>query len=572
MPIFDYCLPIASLYWPVTFLVAIRCAKNMSAATAGGTIVINSTPNRHSSMALDYEMGLVRVANSTAAFSSSSAGFRVRPNDVTMIAPSTPTKIVRSCPSTPTGLKTVQGSLTSIVSKLNNKRNKVENEDSVVGGDGKTLSEHDYSNGDSSVASDSHLRLRNLLVAQLDLIKKQSDAIITKDRQLRELRQENRALQQRLLNLGQTSNTSSTCETKKGTENKANETLTAKNKVHHSMTIITKDKAVETTSELLDNYIKVTNSNDSSSTIVPKISSEIKSNLIHAEKLHLPSYLETDKPYYTFQGEEFLRTEEKEIKEILSQAEVPGWRTVSVPTCYSMEGTENIEDETVLKRHNKPELDEKRRKRWDLQRLRQQRQVERLRARYDSSDPTNVNNQNHKSSFKRLQTTNKTSKGFNLTSDSPSVEAMNNLDLLNNHDSNMSNLNSYSSGSTNSKETDWLYTLQPLPELATHVQVSEKIPVNAFGFCVPMFQKQDFSLPWLNESTNDQITYQSKITSSNKSTKSKNNSTSTVSATQRGVKKVKAMKAARQKNNRAIDRHINGSTIDKYRQTEYSAK
>jgi len=87
-----------------------------------------------------------------------------------------------------------------------------------------------------------------------------------------------------------------------------------------------------------------------------------------------------------------------------------------------------------------------------------------------------------------------------------------------------------------------------------------------------MFQKQDFSLPWLNESTNDQITYQSKITSSNKSTKSKNNSTSAVSATQRGVKKVKAMKAARQKNNRAIDRHINSSTIDKYKQTEYSAK
>ena len=243
--------------------------------------------------------------------------------------------------------------------------------------------------------------------------------------------------------------------------------------------MITKDKAVETTSELLDNYIKITKSNDSSSTIVPEISNENKSNLIPSEKLHLPSNLETDKPYYTFQGEEFLRAEEKEIKEILSQAEVPGWRTVSIPTCYSMEGTENIEDETVLKRHNKPELDEKRRKRWDLQRLRQQRQVERLRARYDSSDPTNPNNHNLKSSLKRLQTTNKASKGPNVTSDSSSVEAMNNLDSSNYHNSNTSNLNSYSSGSTNMKETDWLYTLQPLPELATHIQVSEKIPVNA---------------------------------------------------------------------------------------------
>ena len=68
----------------------------MSAAATGGTIVINSAPTRHSSMALDYEMGLVRVAASSAAFGNSTSGFRVRPNDVTMIAPSTPTKIVRS--------------------------------------------------------------------------------------------------------------------------------------------------------------------------------------------------------------------------------------------------------------------------------------------------------------------------------------------------------------------------------------------------------------------------------------------------------------------------------------------
>ena len=166
----------------------------MSAAATGGTVVINSASTRHSSMALDYEMGLVRVAASSAAFGNSTTGFRVRPNDVTMIASSAPNKIVRSCPSTPTGLKTAQGSLTGIVTKLNNKRSRVEIDEQPVNMDGKPLSEHDYS-GDGSLAK-SQTKLRNLLVAQLDLIKKQSDAIITKDRQLRELRQENRALQQ----------------------------------------------------------------------------------------------------------------------------------------------------------------------------------------------------------------------------------------------------------------------------------------------------------------------------------------------------------------------------------------
>ena len=117
------------------------------------------------------------------------------------------------------------------------------------------------------------------------------------------------------------------------------------------MTIITKDKAVETTSELLDNFIKEPITSDSSRSNIPKLSGQDNksTNPIQTETVHLTTNLETDKPYYTFQGEEFLKSEDKEIKEILSQAEVPAWRTVSVPTCYSMEGTENIEDETVLK-------------------------------------------------------------------------------------------------------------------------------------------------------------------------------------------------------------------------------
>ena len=108
-----------------------------------------------------------------------------------------------------------------------------------------------------------------------------------------------------------------------------------------------------------------------------------------------------------------------------------------------------------------------------------------------------------------------------------------------------------------------LYTLQPLPELATHIQVSEKLPVNAFGYCVPMFPKQDFSLPWLNESTNDQ-TYRSKSSCPNKPAKSvKPTSTSTISTLQRGVKKAKGMKAASQKNNRSIKGHINVNSVHK---------
>merc|ERR1711913_186727 len=50
-----------------------------------------------------------------------------------------------------------------------------------------------------------------------------------------------------------------------------------------------------------------------------------------------------------------------------------------------IEMQKNVEDSNLLKRHQKPENDEKRRKRWDVQRIREQRHVARLRARYDPS-------------------------------------------------------------------------------------------------------------------------------------------------------------------------------------------
>ena len=552
----------------------------MSAAATGGTIVINSAPTRHSSVALDYEMGLVRVAASSAAFGNSTSGFRVRPNDVAMIAPSTPTKIVRSCPSTPTGLRTPPGSITGIVTKPNNKRSKVAIEESSVSVDGKPLSEHDYSGGGSGILAASQARLRDLLVAQLDLIKKQSDAIIAKDRQLRELRQENRSLQQRLFNLGQNSNGNTHADLKKGNGIliSTHTSISSNNKSHLSTTIVTKDKAVETTSELLENYSKYPKTKDSSCSnrvAITSAQSDQPDKHTHAENLHLSSTLETDKPYYTFQGEEFLKAEANEIKEILSQSEVPGWRILAVPPCYSMEGTENIEDETVLKRHNKPELDEKRRKRWDMQRLRQQRQVERLRARYDGTEPValNVNHNNPKNVIKKAQTptTKSPANGLSHMAEKPGEGTITSMpsSALNQKLGALSS-NNYVGGGAGLKENDWLTTLQPVPELATHVQVSEKLPVNAFGFCVPIIATQGFSLPWMNESTKDKGGVRSKKCCSSKNNKNgKLTVVTTCSPTQKCIKKYQGNKAANKPITHSVNGHINGITGHQYQQSAH---
>merc|ERR1719379_2021200 len=58
------------------------------------------------------------------------------------------------------------------------------------------------------------------------------------------------------------------------------------------------------------------------------------------------------------------------------------WRIKSTNPVYAGDtsgNAEDISDQTILKRHERHELEEKRRKRWDLQRLREEQQLQRLR-------------------------------------------------------------------------------------------------------------------------------------------------------------------------------------------------
>ncbi len=120
-------------------------------------------------------------------------------------------------------------------------------------------------------------------------------------------------------------------------------------------------------------------------------------------------------------------------------SEVPKWRIKQIQPSYIMEGTEDIEDVTMLKRHNKPENDEKRRKRWDVQRIRERAHVARLRARSHDEG-------------------------------SQEMQELNNTELK---------------------------TLIPDPEEALEICVQEKIPVTVFGCLLPNLAPADFSLPWL---------------------------------------------------------------------------
>lgn len=120
--------------------------------------------------------------------------------------------------------------------------------------------------------------------------------------------------------------------------------------------------------------------------------------------------------------------------------EVPRWRVKLYTSCYTMEGTENLDDEVYNKRHMRLENDERRRKRWDVQRIREQRIIEKLKQRQER----------------------------------------------------------VGSNSRTEENLEPVQTLWPSADDIKFLEVSDHLPVSAFGVPIPKFTPSEFSLPWLN--------------------------------------------------------------------------
>ena len=116
--------------------------------------------------------------------------------------------------------------------------------------------------------------------------------------------------------------------------------------------------------------------------------------------------------------------------------EVPQWRIKTYTNQWGLEGTENMEDEIYLKRHGKPEIEEKRRKRWDLQRSREQAAYEKLKEKEKAAEVSKEEN------------------------------------------------------------TDTVESFYPTLDDITHLEISDKVPVMAFGHGIPKLDTTDFKLPW----------------------------------------------------------------------------
>ncbi|KAF2352680.1 PEHE domain [Trinorchestia longiramus] len=183
--------------------------------------------------------------------------------------------------------------------------------------------------------------------------------------------------------------------------------------------------------------------------------------------------------------------------------EIPSWRVSALTPLYIMEGTENLEDEVFTKRHHKLEQDEKRRKRWDLQRLREQRQYEKLRERYevrnssvpstsstdmDSSSCTGLHCHLHSGSVASTSTACNGSK-LSGTAGGGSGKGSG---------SGGAGVCSGAGGGGGGGSTSDLWSLWPDPGNALFLEVADKVPVCAFGQPCALLPAAEFSLPWLS--------------------------------------------------------------------------
>ncbi|XP_014467748.1 PREDICTED: male-specific lethal 1 homolog [Dinoponera quadriceps] len=365
--------------------------------------------------------------------------------------------------------------------------------------------------------------LKELLLLHLDLIQQQSEQIVTKDKLLAALRQENETLKLRLermerrVNLQKlrsecssensaehlgtcsppgvnTVNTASTSEPHRNVQSESGNTL------HESFKIRLNTSGGITTvkQEPLDNQIKHEVKQEASdtrfeweekkkrrsdptplstgskkkrglscsSTINIDASSNVQDKVLTSS--HEPirkndrktkslakkeSFLTTEEHYYTAVGDPSytLSLKQSSPVETCNSLEVPNWRVKIYTSCYTMEGTENLDDEIFNKRHLKLENDERRRKRWDVQRIREQRHIEKLKQRQER--------QNHQA----------TCYNTNHTGPCPS-----------------------------SLEEETITSLWPDVDQIQSLQVDPHLPVTAFGTPIPSFTPSEFSLPWSN--------------------------------------------------------------------------
>ena len=319
------------------------------------------------------------------------------------------------------------------ITMLNKKAEKVPKDD-------VSLAKHTTSNHFEVGFKTNHLR--ELLVMQLDLIGHQQFKILEKDKQIIALKSEKEQLEARL----------SRMERRISVQKK------------HTFELASEESFTLTRSKVMSPSLK-------SPVVTQATQKKLVENSAENKTVNLAPVTITSCNDKGFCFENFLRTNvayldppfkrllcnKKEATKTSYKVPVPPWRVIDqVPNMIIDEETaiEDTSDLAYDKRHSKPEQEEKRRKRWDLQQARQQRQHEMLVQRY----------------IERQKKGNGQGKSGDFASASKqSKQTLTTIDSL-------------------SKGSDGIYA----------VDVTEIVPVCAFGYPLPSLAPRELDIPWFN--------------------------------------------------------------------------
>jgi len=290
-------------------------------------------------------------------------------------------------------------------------------------------------------------QLKELLVMQLDLIGHQQLNIVEKDKQIIMLKSEKEQLQARLSRMERRISVQKRHHTFELASEESSSTLTRSKVASPSLkspivTQVTQKKLIENSA---DNKavslapVTITSCND--------------------KGFCFENFLRTNVAYLDPPFKRLLcnKKEASKTDDNIKKVPVPPWRAIDQDSNAIINEETAIEEDTsdvaYDKRHSKPEQEEKRRKRWDLQQARQQRQHEMLVQRY-------IDRQKKGSSQ---------GKSGDFSSANKQLKQTSAIDSL-------------------SKGSDGIYALD----------VTEIVPVCAFGYPLPSLTPRELDIPWFN--------------------------------------------------------------------------
>ncbi|CAH1712065.1 unnamed protein product [Chironomus riparius] len=295
-------------------------------------------------------------------------------------------------------------------------------------------------------------KMKNFILSNINLIEELQNQLSERDQLIAKLIHENESLKQRLQRYKHSkgSNKKSDFASNNNTNNSSNNNNINNNapanknkseRSHKDENLQFKEKRVSIDTSEDEIQIKK-RSEDSQESISIKLSNKNLFLMTNKE------YRINDWKTYNFENEDI---DNKSFEGDVN-LEIPKWieRDLTPSPTNEIKNipVEDTSDEAYLKRHLKYEADERRRKKWDQQRIREQKNIERLKKRHLKEEYAEMMSQNNK-----IQKT--------LTSFFPDVKTI------------------------------------------KFIQISDDLPISAFGEQIPKLIPKDFTLPWLSDQDND---------------------------------------------------------------------